>query len=696
MTELHNTVPEEGSESAPTIPKPNKSFRLLKRCSSFLAFGFIACFLVSGCFLLYLRGQALPVTYIPQTSQIIDINGKVIDEYYSGQNRQLVPLEEISPYLVQATLAIEDQRFFDHFGLDVKGLTRAALVNLQHMDKVQGASTITQQLARNLYLNHEKSWTRKFKEAMYSLQLEMKYSKEEILEMYLNEVYYGHSLYGVQTAAQAYYGKDASELSLAESALLAGVPKGPAYYSPYLNKENAIERQHVILQKMVDLGYITKQEQQQALDEQLEFKPLEGPKPSLAPYFRDYVRSIAVDELGLDEKMFDEGGIKVYTTLDLSMQAAAEEVVAKYMDGAEPQAALVAIDPRNGYIKAMIGGRKYEESTYNRALSGSRQPGSAFKPFVYLTALQHNDFTATHTYKSEPTAFTYDNGKKTYMPSNFANKYPNKEIDLRYAIAHSDNIYAVHTIMDVGAEEVVKTAQALGISSKLRALPSLALGTSPVSPLEMASAYGTIANQGVRMKPIAILKIVDAQGNVLYEAETTHEQVVAPEHAYVLTYLMESVFENGGTGSRVAHLMKRPVAAKTGTTDSDAWMVGFTPELATAVWVGHDKGRVISSAESTLAAPIFAEFTEKALEAIPPKLFPIPENVVHVYIDPESGLLATPDCPDARLEAFVRGTEPSEYCTAHSPEPPAEDPEVTDESQKQRSWLEDLKRWWND
>ncbi|GIQ67490.1 penicillin-binding protein [Xylanibacillus composti] len=644
---------------------------------------------------MYLRGQSLPVSYTPQTTTIYDANGEVIDSLFNGQNRDVVPLDQISPHLIKATLAIEDHRFFDHYGIDFRGLARAVVTNVQQMNKSQGASTITQQLARNLYLTHEKTWNRKLKEAAYAVQLEMQYSKEEILEKYLNQIYYGHAAYGIEAAARMYFAKPASELTLAESALLAGVPKGPYYYSPYMNEANAISRQQLILDKMVEVGLITQREAEEAKQEPLTFQKLERSAPAEAPYFRDYVRHVAVHELGIDEQMFEEGGLAVYTTLDLHVQRIAEQAVRDQLGNSELQAALVAIDPRNGYVRAMVGGKNYAENQYNRVFAETRQPGSSFKPFVYLTALETNAFTPMTKYLSQPTSFTYDEGRNVYQPSNFGNRYPNKEIDMREAISKSDNIYAVHTILDVGAEQVIETARRLGIESPMQPLPSLALGTFPVSPFEMASAFSAFANGGVRYKPVAITRIEDSTGQVLYEAESVSEQVVEPAYAYVLTHLMQSIFSPGGTGSRVASMLKRPVAGKTGTTDSDAWMVGYTPELATAVWVGYDQGRTISATETHLAAPIFAAFTEQALEAVPPKLFPVPDGVVSVYVDPATGKLAGPDCPDPRAEVFVQGTEPTEICMLHhphdaEPEPPAEQPDPD------RSWWEDVKRWWSD
>ena len=651
--------------------------------------------IAAAAFYLYLRTQALPATHMPQTTNIYDVNGHLLEAPRTGQNRSFVPLDRISPYVMQATIAIEDRRFYRHFGIDPRGLARAVVVNLSEMDKVQGASTITQQLARNLYLSLEKTYERKIREAIYSLQLEMKYSKDEILEMYLNQIYFGHSTYGIQAAAQLFFGKDAADLTLAESALLAGVPKGPRFYSPYYNENNAKARQRDVLNAMVELGYITQEQADEAYREPLNYMPLEKQRNSAdAPYFRDYVRSVVTGKLGIDESTYEEGGIRIHTTLDLRMQDIAEEAVRNGLKNADPdlQVALVAIDPRNGHIKALVGGRDYGASQFNRVFTTSRQPGSSFKPLVYLTALQEGSFTPVTRIESKPTSFVYDQGRKTYAPKNFGNQYYG-EITLREAIARSDNIYAVSTIMEIGADKVIDTARKLGITSPLSPLPSLALGSFPVSPFEMVYAFGAIANQGVKTEPVAVLRIEDAQGRVLYEASPASERVIEPEYAYVLTKLMESVFEPGGTGYRVAHLLKRPVAAKTGTTDTDAWMIGFTPELAVAVWVGYDQGRPIRATESHLATPIFAEFVERALAAVPPKIFEIPDGVVHMYVDPATGLLAGPDCPEAYLEAFVRGTEPTEPCLEHGgadefvPETPAEEVEKS-------SWWKNLKRWW--
>nr|WP_245252532.1 PBP1A family penicillin-binding protein [Paenibacillus sediminis] len=646
--------------------------------------------------LVYLYQKDLPIADSDRNSRLLDSQGGVIGTFSSsGRNDEPVTLGEISPDLINATLAVEDRNFYNHVGFDLKGLGRAVLVNLEHMNTVQGASTITQQLARNLYLSHEKTWSRKAKEAMYTIQLEMKYSKQDILQMYLNEIYYGHGAYGVEAASQLYFGKHAKDLTLAESAMLAGVPKGPTYYSPYNHMKNAKDRQKIVLSAMVQTGAITQAQANAAYNEILAFQPLDNRMVvDKAPYFRDYVRSVVINDLGFDQSLLDHGGLNIYTTLDAQAQEAADQAVAAQMDSkSELEVALVSIDPRNGYIKALVGGKNYRTNQYNHVFATTRQPGSSFKPIMYLTALSSKKMTSASRFNSQPTLFHYDNNRKTYQPSNFGDKYLG-EIDMRQAIAASDNIYAVNTVMNIGVDQVIDMSRKLGIDSPLEAVPSLALGTSPVSPFEMAAAFSVISNEGKRVKPVAVLKITDATGNVLYEAPPAQsEQVVDPASAYVLTQLMESVFEGGGTGNRVASMIKRPVAGKTGTTNTDGWLVGFTPELSTAVWVGYDKGKTVTATDTRKAAPIFASYTEQALKNVPPKIFPIPDGVVSVYIDPTTGKLATEDCPNKRLEVFIEGTQPTEYCSSHGGE--HLEPTQHEQSSK-KSWWQQFKRWWTE
>ncbi|MBB6670563.1 transglycosylase domain-containing protein [Cohnella nanjingensis] len=639
---------------------------------------------------LMLKFGSLPHAAFPQSTQILDERGNVLSSLSGGVNRRTVALKDISPWLVKATLAVEDRRFYAHAGVDFRGLVRAAWVDIRHGSRQQGASTLTQQLARNLYLSHERTWTRKAKEAWYAAMLEQKYAKDEILEMYLNQIYYGHGAYGAEAAAQLYFGKPAKALTLAESALLAGIPKGPRYYSPHFHLDQAKGRQRTVLQAMADTGAIGAAQAKRTDAEALAIRPLPENQGQTAPYFADYVRKIAVERLGIDERLLSEGGLRITTTLDARMQREAEAAVDRQIpESSEMQAALVSIDPKTGYIKAMVGGRHYMKNPYNRVFASTRQPGSSFKAIVYAAALDKRAVTAVTRFRSEPTLFYYDDYRKVYRPSNYNDRYFGGEIGLRQAIRTSDNIFAVHTIMEAGPDEVIGLARRLGISSKLSSVPSLALGTFPVSPYEMAAAYAVFANGGAKAEPTAILRIADREGHTLYTARPRSEQIVSPALAYVVTDLLKSVFDNGGTAHRVAHLIKRPVAGKSGTTSSDAWFVGYTPELATAVWVGYDRGRAITSVEAHRAAPIFAAFTEAALAANAPQDFAVPDGVVSVNVDPSTGLLAAPECPGQATETFLAGTEPTDTCAMHG------GAKTDDEHAAKRfSLWSKVRRWW--
>lgn len=649
---------------------------------------------VLGTAVIYRYG-ALPAGTSPQATQILDADGNVIDEQLGGVNRRPVSLADISPWLVKATLAVEDRRFYDHAGVDVRGLARAVWVDMRHMSIREGASTLTQQLARNLYLSHERTWSRKLKEAWLAVRLEQTYSKDEILQMYLNQIYYGHGAYGAEAAARLYFGKPAKQLTLAESALLAGIPKGPRYYSPHLHPSAAEARRQIVLKTMVEAGALSAEEAARAKRQKPVVKPLSDEPDRVAPYFVDYVKRIAVERLGIDERLLNEGGLRIKTTLDSRMQQAAEQAVREGLpEGSTLQAALVAIDPRNGYIKAMVGGRSYKMNQYNRVFATTRQPGSSFKAILYAAALEKRVVTPATRFRSEPTIFYYDDNREIYRPANYANRYLHEDITLRRAIATSDNIYAVNTMMQVGPEAVVEQARKLGITTALKPVPSLALGTFPVSPFEMATAYSAFAGGGALAGSLAILEITDAGGKVLYEGRTRHTQVLSPAVAYVTTRLLSSVFEPGGTAHRVKRLLHgRPVAGKTGTTDSDAWFVGYTPELVAAVWVGYDRGRAISSSEAHRAAPIFARFLDDALQGVPPGRFAQPADVVLVDIDPQSGMLAGPHCPERVQEAFLAGTEPTIACTQHK----AADIGRQDNAEAPkpgRRWWQKLRGWW--
>lgn len=645
--------------------------------------------------LLYLRSHPLPPIEVEETTTLYAQDGQIIDQIHRGQNRTVTPIEQLPPHLIQAFIAVEDKRFFDHFGLDLRRIAGAVAANLRQGALREGGSTITQQLARNLYLDHSKTFSRKIREAIYALQLELHLSKTEILEHYLNQIYFGHSTYGVEAAAQLFFNKTASELTLAESALLAGIPKGPRYYSPWLNWENAKKRQELILQLMEEQGYITPEERKKALAEPLKLAE-PGEKQggeNIAPYFRDFVRQEAIEKYGLPPEAFDRGGLKIYTTLDVNMQAIANRLMAELLPDDRPlQGALLAMDPRTGHIKAMVGGKDYNASQYNRVLA-KRQPGSAIKPILYYAALEHG-FTPATLMRSEPTTFTYDEGRATYTPRNFNDQYAYADITLEEALIRSDNIYAVKTIMHLGPEVMVETLKRFGFEGEFQPLPSLALGAQNVSLLEMVKAYGALANQGLQAEPVAILRIEDAQGRVLVEAKQELKPLLKKEETFLLTHMMEHVFLEGGTGHRVASLLHRPAAGKTGSTDTDAWMMGFTPQLVAGVWVGYDQNQLINhNNDGRLAATIWAHFIEEALAGEPPLFFPIPEGVTGAYIDPTNGMLATEHCPANRLLYFKKGTVPDEICTQHLPDEQAA-PEPLELEEPPSMWQR-FKQWFS-
>ncbi|MBL4953179.1 PBP1A family penicillin-binding protein [Neobacillus sp. YIM B02564] len=624
--------------------------------------------------LTYAKILGPPPLAVPQSTLYFSDDGKLIGESNNGQKRYWAKLEEISPDLIHATIAIEDRNFYNHHGFDYKRIAGAVIADIRALAKVQGASTITQQYARNLFLEHDKTWTRKIHEAFYTIRLEMNYTKNDILEGYLNTIYYGNGAYGAEAASQFYFGKKAADLSLAEASMLAGIPKGPGLYSPLSSLKNAKERQAIILTSMEKNGYITKTEAAAAAKQKLVFTGVhKTQKVKVAPYFQDAVQNALKNQLHLDERMIALGGLKVYTTLSLKQQKAAEKQIKQNVArSSDIQVALVAMNPKNGYIQAMVGGRDYAQSPFNRAVQAVRQPGSTIKPLLYYAALEHG-FTPSSTMRSEDTTFHFDDGRADYTPHNFNNQYANGEITLAQALAVSDNIFAVKTHLFLGEEVLKETAKKFGLSTKMAQVPSLALGSSGVRVIEMANAYSLFANGGKRVEPTLITKVEDYHGKVIFEKKSQTEKILDPARAYVMTQMLTGIFDpklNGYakvTGSTIAAELTRPYAGKSGSTETDSWMIGYSPQLVTAVWAGYDVGKPINlSTEKSYAKKIWAHFMEEALQGKAVKAFKPPKDgVVGVYVDPANGKLATDDCPVRRLTYFVAGTEPSEYCTEH-------------------------------
>jgi penicillin-binding protein 1A len=700
-------------------------------------------------------------------TELYDRNGQLIGQF-AEERRKLIALTSIPQHMIDATIAIEDSRFYHHCGLDFPGIMRAFWVNMKARRIVEGGSTITQQLSKLLFLTPEKTITRKIKEAVLALQIEHRYAKDEILELYFNQIYFGHGAYGIEAAANTYFGKHAQELTLAEAALLAGLPRSPLHYSPYNNPELALRRRTHALRRMVKEGFITEETFLQTKEEPLELKRLTTGQNE-APYFVEHIRRLLEKEYGTHA--IYRGGLRVYTTLDLEMQKIAQKAVQEGLrkvnktfgwwkpakareeditffakekksrilallqedevypgivvkvtntfalvdlggglTGTLPsrniawtgfkytstvlnpkdkievkvvkldrdkeeitlaleqrpkvQGALVALEPSTGYIRAMVGGYDFEDSEFNRATQAKRQPGSAFKPFIYTAAID-NGYPPTYIIIDAPVI--YDDWEEKWTPKNYDEKFRGPTT-LRVGLAQSRNVVTVKLLQKVGVRKVINYAHRMGIKSDLGPDLSLALGTSEVIPLELAEAYAVLPNQGITTESISILKIEDRNGNILEENFPEEKEVLNPASCYIMTNLLRGVVEHGTCWR--ARAVGHPCAAKTGTTDdcTDAWFIGFTADLVTCVWVGFDEkvslGKDMTG--SRAAGPIWADFMKKVYRDKPVREFPIPEKgLTFGRVCPESGLLATKECPQVTVEAFLEGTEPKDYCDLH-------------------------------
>jgi len=600
-------------------------------------------------------------------SVLLDVNGEVFASV-GRESGLFIPFDEIPPHVIDAVVAIEDARFWQHPGVDVIGIARAVVANLREGRRAQGASTITQQLVRNLFLTPEKTFARKIQEAIYALLLERHYTKSEILELYLNEVYFGEGAYGIEEASRSYFGKPASRLTLAEGALLAGLLQAPSRYTPYQNPETARARRDTVLMRMEELKMIDEAEREQAASEPISLAEKRGGQ---APYFVDYVRAWLVERF--DPATLAREGLRVQTTLDLSVQRAAERALGDH------QGAIVVLDVASGAIRAMVGGRDYRESQYNRAIHATRQPGSAFKPFVYAAALergwQMNDLV-------EDVPRTYGG----YAPRNFREEYWGP-ITMKQALSRSLNNGSVWLLREIGVTAAMEMAERLGISTLTAddrhlglALGGLKTGTTP---LEMAAAYLPFASGGIRREPFAVLEVKDGEGRVYYRHRPAPRRVLSEEVAYFITDMLQEAVRRGtGTAANIG----RPQAGKTGTTDDQvsAWFVGYTPDLVASVYVGNDDGSPLPGGGGTLAAPIWARVMSEALRDRPATTFSVPDYLVTgVTVDFLTGLLADENCPYREVDSFVRGREPTTYSpcawSRTRPSPTPSDPSIEPE-----------------
>lgn len=615
---------------------------------------------------LYLLGP--PTIAHDKEITIVDQSGTIISE----ETQVIDDMNKLPDYLIEGVILAEDRHFYEHFGIDLRGIARALLRNLESGKLKEGASTISQQLARNLYLSHEKTWSRKVKELYYTIRLEMFYSKDQLLTAYLNTIYFGHGAYGISEASQFYFGKDAADLSLAEATMVIGIPKGPTYYSPYNNIERAKERQHFILEKLLHKKMITEADFYQATGEDLAFKEVKEARNSSVDYFIDYVFAEALEQLSLTKETLLAKNARITTTLDYTLQENSElKLENESLDESELEVGIISLDQATGAIRQMIGGSDYVASPYNRAVYSKRMVGSTFKPFLYYTALEHN-FTATTMLTSEPTAFMID--EEVYEPSNYNGYYAYKPITLAQALALSDNIYAVKTQLFLGADVVVDMTKQLGITADLPKVASLALGSASIPLLEMVQAYAVLANGGYEVNPFAIEKITTEEGDILYERKVTPRRKLLDQgKSFLMTHLMTGMFDRRlndymeVTGSSIIDDLHHEYAGKSGTTNSDSWMIGYSPKLVTGVWTGYDDNRPLKKTrDKALAkqtwARIMHDYHEDEEEGLS---FPIPENIVGKVIDVESGLLATENCTSTRMTYFEAGTEPTVHCRNH-------------------------------
>ena len=599
-------------------------------------------------------------------SSVYDDNNELIDDFFM-EDRKIVKIAEIPKAAQYAFVAAEDSRFYQHQGFDIQSIFRALFKNFEAGHIVQGGSTITQQVAKLMYLSPEKKYIRKIKEAILSYKIDKYLTKDEILNLYLNQIYLGHGTYGIESASIGYFGKSAKELTLPEAAMLAGLPKAPNTYSPFLHFEKAKQRQAYVLSRMVEDNYITQADMDKAVNVPLKLRDIK-PKDKVAAYFVEHIRRYVQEKYGAD--VLYKEGLSIYTTLNLAAQKAARDALEKGLVELEDrekyesglvQGAFYCMDVKTGAIRAMVGGRDFNKSEFNRATQSRRQAGSAFKPLIYTAAFDKGMNPSTR-FVDSPIVFedpTQEDG--LWKPKNFDEKFLGP-ITMRTALVQSRNIVTIKILQEIGIDYAASYATNMGISSPIARNLSLALGASGVTLQELVNAYGVLANGGKKVTPFFIKKIVDRTGNIFEEAKVKSEQVIDPRIAFMTSYVMRDVVESG-TGRRVKSI-GRPVAGKTGTTNDirDAWFIGFTPSLIAGVWIGFDQETTLGKNEvgGRAAAPVWLYFMEKVMQHTPVEAFPTPEGIIFVKVDPKTGLVSSGSDNEAIYEAFLDSAPPKE------------------------------------
>lgn len=599
----------------------------------------------------------------------VEINKSTSLYFYDNQNNEIlndnnwVSLENISPYLIDATISTEDKHFYNHFGFDFIRIGKAIITNIVNRKMSEGASTITQQYARNLFLNFEKTWDRKIDEAIMAFELETHFTKDEILEGYLNTINYG-GVFGIENASEYYFDKSASELTLAEASMLAGIPQSPSNLSPISNPENAKERQKIVLTLMENNNKITAKEKEEALNTELEYYGKSNKTDyEYINYFIDAVKDELYSIKSIPSSLIDTGGLKIYTTLDGEAQKDLEMAVSNNMNkDSSLEVAGIMMDPTTGGVMALVGGVDYNKSQFNRATKATRQVGSTMKSFLYYAALE-SGFTSSSTFTSEKTTFTFSN-TSTYTPKNYNDTYAEGPISMGAAIAYSDNIYAVKTNLFLGEETLVNMANRVGIQSELDPLPSLALGTEEISLIDMVAGYSSFANLGNKVDSHFITKIEDMEGNILYEYKNNSTNILNSSITYILnemlTYTYNSSFIDYNYPTLISLLpqITNKYAIKSGTTNTDLWIIGYNEKAVLGIWNGYDDNRNLTSNDNGFHKEIWIETMEAYFKNNETNWYDKPDNVVGVLVNPITGKLPTSNEEKTTIYYYIKGTEP--------------------------------------
>ena len=640
----------------------------MKRFRKFIfnMFKIIICFVVTFICIGFLYVKFSPKVIINTANSMVLYDSNNESFFKGSESKEWISLDDISDHLINATISTEDKHFYKHFGFDFLRILKACYINIKNGKTLQGASTITQQYAKNLFLDFDKTWKRKWDELWYTLRIEANYKKDEILEGYLNTINYGHGKYGIENASKYYFNKSASELSLAEASILSGIPKSPSNYSPIVNFELAKERQYIILKLMVENGVITEKEMNDAYNTELIFVANnEKDELSTIMYYYDAV----MDELETIESIPNTynniNGLKIYTNLDINAQKELEKNIADSIPSdSSIQTSAVMMNPKTGGIIALVGGRDYNKSSYNRATSSLRQVGSTMKPFLYYAALE-NGFTTSSSFTSEATTFSF-NDQEDYSPKNYNNVYGEKPISMAAAVAYSDNIYAIKTHLFLGTDALINVARRVGINAKLEEVPSLPLGTNEINIIELSAGYAAFANLGYKVSPHLIKKVVDSKGNVLYEVDNNNDLVLNSSLAFILNNMLTVTYDplfidyNYPTGVSLAPKLTHTYSLKSGTTYGDNWNIGYNSDVLCAVWVGYDDNRVLDTSEYKYSQNIWyksieAYESDKSNDEV---WYNVPKNVSGMFVDPISGKPITNETDKKKLMYFIKGTEP--------------------------------------